>query len=98
MLSYEFDAYTRFNSYSLYTNPLCIIAGMGSGALGAVAVSTLINGTLILRDALHGPIAGAIVVGASSLYIASPIFAIISGFTGGVVQSLIQNIFEKTSI
>ncbi|MFM7853748.1 MAG: hypothetical protein ACKO96_17950, partial [Flammeovirgaceae bacterium] len=51
-----------------------------------------------MRDVLHGPIAGAIVVGASSLYITYPLFAIISGFTGGLAQSFIQNFFEKGSM
>lgn len=95
LLSYEIDAYTRYNSYSPYTNPVCIIIGMGSGLIGAMFVSLLINGTLILRDALHGPIAGAIVVGASSLYITIPTYAFVAGASGGIIQALIQNLVEK---
>jgi len=66
---------------------------LGSGAVGSLATSTIINGNLILRDIIHGPIAGAIVVGASSLYIVSPLYALIAGFAGGVFQAAIQNIF-----
>jgi hypothetical protein len=50
---------------------------------------------LIIRDALHGPIAGAIVVGASSLYISNPVYAFVAGAAGGIIQSLIQNLIEK---
>lgn len=42
---------------------------------------------------MHGPIAGAIVVGASSLYIVNPLYAMIAGVAGGVFQTAIQNIF-----
>ena len=68
---------------------------MGAGVIGAIIGSSLINGSIIARDTLHGPIAGAIVVGASSLFITNPVFAFIAGFSGGFVQSLIQNIIEK---
>lgn len=95
LLSYEIDSYTRYNSHSPYTNPVSVIIGMGSGLIGAMFISLLINGTLILRDALHGPIAGAIVVGASSLYITNPTFAFVAGASGGIIQSLIQNLVEK---
>lgn len=44
---------------------------------------------------MHGPIAGAIVVGASSLYITNPVYAFVAGATGGLSQSLIQNLIEK---
>jgi len=98
ILSYETDGYTRYNSHSFYTNPLCIIIAMGAGTLGSIIISSIINGTIILRDLLHGPIAGAIAVGASSLYISYPIYIIVSGLIGGIVQAFIQNAFEKNTI
>lgn len=70
---------------------------MGAGAIGAIMISTLINGYLIARDAIHGPIAGAIACGASSLYITNPVYAFIAGITGGICQSFIQNIIEKNA-
>ncbi len=68
---------------------------MGAGAIGGILGSMLINGYLIARDALHGPIAGAIAVGASSLYIAAPVYAFVAGAAGGIIQSFIQNLIEK---
>jgi hypothetical protein len=71
---------------------------MGAGTLGAMSISCLINGVLIARDALHGPVAGAIAVGASSLFIANPTYALVAGATGGIIQSLLQNFVERTFI
>ena len=55
------------------------------------------NGIIIFRDLIHGIIAGAIVVGASSLYISNPIYAIVAGVTGGIIQTLIQNVMERSA-
>jgi hypothetical protein len=64
---------------------------MGASTLGAIFVSTLINGQIIARDVIHGPIAGAIAVGASSLYITTPVWAIVAGCGSGIIQAFIQN-------
>jgi ammonia channel protein AmtB len=68
---------------------------MGAGAISALMVSCLINGYIITRDLTHGTIAGAISVGASSLYITTPVYAFIAGAAGGIIQVLIQNLIEK---
>ena len=44
LLSYEFDSYSRYNNFSPYTNPACVIVAMGSGTIGAMIVSILIHG------------------------------------------------------
>lgn len=68
---------------------------MGAGAISATSISYLINGYLISRDAIHGPIAGAIAVGASSLYVTNPVYAFVAGAGAGIIQTIIQNLFEK---
>jgi hypothetical protein len=68
---------------------------MGAAVIGALCISALINGNLILRDIIHAPIAGGIVVGSASMFIANPLYAMVAGFTAGIVQSLIQNVIEK---
>ncbi len=98
LLAYEIDAYSRYNQYSPYTNPISIIAAMGAGGIGAIMSSLLINGNIIARDAIHGPIAGAIACGASSLYITNPVYAFLAGCAGGISQALIQNFIEKPAI
>lgn len=98
LLAYQIDAYSRYNQHSPYTNPVSIIAAMGAGGIGAIFTSLLINGNLIARDAIHGPIAGAIVCGASSLYITNPVYAFVAGCAGGINQAVIQNFIEKPAI
>lgn len=68
---------------------------MGAGTIGALSLSCLINGFIIARDLLHGPVAGAIAVGASSLFIANPMYALVAGAAGGIIQTLLQNIVER---
>lgn len=92
-LAYEIDAYIYFNSWATYTLPTCILLGMGAGVIGGITFSLIYNGELIIRDAIHGVIAGAIVTGASSLYLTNPGYALITGGVGGFTQSIIQNIF-----
>ena len=66
--------------------------------IGALIVSLILNGYLIARDITHGLIAGAIAVGAGSLYIMSPAFPLISGFMGGSLQTVFQNSIEKKAL
>jgi ammonia channel protein AmtB len=96
-LTYEIDSYIYAHDYSTYTNPLNLILAMGAGAIGAILMSLLINGKIIARDAVHGPIAGAISVGASTLYITAPHWALVAGCAGGLIQSLIQNLIERSA-
>lgn len=65
---------------------------MGASVGGAFCISTLIHGNVIIRDIIHGPIAGGIVVGSSSFFITNPVYALVGGFTAGAVQSVIQSI------
>ena len=71
---------------------------MSAGITGSISYSALHNGSIIVRDVTHGIVAGAIAVGASSLYIIRPIYALIPGFVGGLIQALIQNVIEKNVI
>lgn len=95
-LAYEVDAYIFFNSYSSYVNPLCIILGMAAGAIGSAILSGIANDCFIPRDIIHGPIAGAVAVGTSSLYITHPVYALVAGLAGGLIQGIIQNAIEKS--
>lgn len=68
---------------------------MGAALIGAYSISSIINGNPIGRDMIHAPIAGGIVVGAASFFITNPVYAIVAGFTAGVVQCIIQNAIES---
>lgn len=75
--------------------PTSLVVGMGASVLGAICLSSLINGFVIVRDVVHAPIAGGIVVGSASTFIANPVYALVAGFTAGLVQAFIQNVIER---
>jgi hypothetical protein len=64
---------------------------MAASLIGSSMVSMLINEQIIIRDLVHAPIAGGIVVGSASFFIANPVYALVAGFAAGVLQALIQN-------
>jgi hypothetical protein len=80
-----------FNTFYLYSGPTSLLLGMGASLVSAICVSILVNENIIIRDVVHAPIAGGIVVGSASFFISNPVYAIVAGFTAGAVQSLIQN-------
>lgn len=91
-MAYEIDVANNFNIFNLYTAPVSIVIGMGASIVASCIVSSIINGYIIIRDIIHSPIAGGIVVGSASLFITNPVYSFIAGFAGGAVQTLIQNI------
>lgn len=95
MLSYEVDNSRKFNNFYLYTGSTSLLLGMSSSVVGALCISSLINGNIIVRDILHAPIAGGIVVGSASFFIVNPVYSLVAGFSGGAAQTLIQNLIEK---
>jgi hypothetical protein len=97
-LAFEVDGYIFFSNFSTYSLPLCLVLAMGAGVVGSVCFSLLYNGQLIVRDATHGVVAGAVASGAASLYLVSPSYALIAGGIGGLVQSFVQNTFERWGV
>jgi len=93
VLAFEIDGYIYFSSFNTFSMPLCLVLGMGAGVMGGILVSILFKGQVVVRDVTHGVVAGAIVAGASSLYLINPSYALIAGGIGGLTQALIQNTF-----
>ena len=46
------------------------------------------KGGLVVRHLVYGPIAGAIIGGASSYYTSNPVYAIVVGVLGGIIQTI----------
>jgi len=92
VLAYDIDSFNPYKIYHLYNGPLSVIIGMAASLLGAYCISSLLNGNVIVRDLIHAPIAGGIVVGSASFYITNPVYAMVAGFTAGIIQTLIQNL------
>lgn len=95
LLAHEVDVYNSFNLFNLYNGPISVVVGMGASLIGAFCSSSFFNGNVIARDIIHAPIAGGIVVGAASMFITNPTYALVAGFTAGVVQTSIHNIIQK---
>jgi len=70
---------------------------MGTSVVAAMLWSSMINGTIIARDVIHAPIAGAIISGSACFFAVNPCQPIITGFIGGTIQTLIQNYIEKSN-
>ena len=49
----------------------------------------------MIRDFVHGPLAGIIVGGVSSYFTANLAMSLISGLIGGALQSILSNALEK---
>lgn len=96
-LAYEADAYMYQNTFIAYTATATIVLAMGAGVCGSMIFSMVFNGYLVLRDATHGALAGAIATGAASLYIVNPAWAIITGLLAGLLQGFLQCLVEKRS-
>jgi hypothetical protein len=92
-LSLDPDAYTPINPFSINNSTLSLVLAMSAGVFGAFSATTFINGRIVIRDIVNSPIAGGIVAGSASFFITNPVYAVIAGFTGGLVQTLIQNSF-----
>ena len=92
LMAIDIDSYIFQNKFAPYISPLILILAVAAGITTSTCLSAILNGYLIVRDVTHGAIAGAIVVGAGSLYIWNPSFALLSGIIGGTIQTLIQNL------
>lgn len=90
-LSFDVEKTNPFNKFYLNTGALSVLLGMAAALAGSFCITVLINGEIIIRDIVHAPIAGGIVVGSASFFITNPVYAIVAGFAGGVIQTFIQN-------
>lgn len=94
VLAFAIDSYTEYSAFNVYTNPMLVALAMGAGGVTAAGVSSIANGYLVVRDVTHGIVAGAVAVGAASLYITDPIYGLLSGAIAGLFQGIIQACFE----
>ena len=90
-LAFDIDAYIYQNVFAPYISTAIVVLSMGSGIIAALIFTLFINGYVVVRDLTHGLVAGAVSVGAGSLYIFTPGYSIITGFVSGFLQTVIQN-------
>jgi hypothetical protein len=49
-------------------------------------------GRPVVRHLVYGPVAGAVIGGASSYYNSNPVYAILVGVVGGILQTIFMSI------
>lgn len=82
-------------SLFIYTNAgISTLFCISAAVVAAIGFSLLINGKLEFRDIITAPIAGGVIIGASSTYIYNPLQSLLLGSGAGILQVLF-NIIEK---
>ena len=90
----EFDSRAT-SSFQLYTVPILIFFGMAASTLVSIGISSIINHSILVRDAVQGPLAGAIAVASAAYFITNPVYALVIGCVAGAIQTVWQNYVEK---
>lgn len=91
-LIYDWHETDLVNPFSLYTPVLCVILSISASTLCSVALGLIFYGNFIVRHLVYGPIAGAVIGGASSYYTSNPVYAIVVGLTGGLLQTIFMSL------
>lgn len=80
------------NDFLSYTPTLCLIFSSSAGLIGALSISLITGRKPNVRTFIHGPIAGSIIGGTSSLFTANLAYCIGVGLFGGSLQSAIHHL------
>jgi hypothetical protein len=78
--------------FSKYTPVLCILLSISGSTIASMALGLIFYGRPIVRHLVYGPIAGAVIGGASSYYTSNPVYAIVVGVAGGLLQTIFMTI------
>lgn len=85
----------NLNPYLYYTPVLCVILSVSGSTLTTIALGLIFKGRLVVRHLVYGPVAGAIIGGASSYYISNPVYATLIGCIGGIMQTIFMLIKQN---
>lgn len=83
---------TLTNPFSNYTPILCVIFSISASTISSIALGMIFYGRPIVRHLVYGPIAGAVIGGASSFYTSNPVYALVVGATGGMLMTIFMSI------
>lgn len=83
------------NKFLRYTSIICVILSIAASTLTTISISLISKGALIVRHLVYGPIAGAVIGGASAYYTTNPVYAIVIGVIGGIIQTICMLIKES---
>ena len=82
--------------HTMYTAPYAIMFAVAASTLSSVMVSVLFNRNIGPKDMIYGSVAGIVISSTASYYITNPVYAILIGFIGGVIQTIFNNTVEKS--
>lgn len=80
------------NEISNYVPILCVVFSVSGSTLACMALGLIFYGRPIVRHLVYGPVAGAVIGGASSYYTSNPVYAIVVGVAGGMLQAIFMSI------
>lgn len=83
---------------AIYTTPITVLYGLASSTIMAISTSFVLNEKLMIRDILHGPVAGGITVASAGYYITNPVWGILIGSVAGIIQPVINYFEHKHSL
>ncbi len=89
------DKDSSVNQFLTYTPTLCVILSSSSGFIGGLSISLILGRKPSVRNFIHGPVAGAIIGGASSYFTTNLAWCLGIGLFGGCLQTGVQHIFER---
>jgi hypothetical protein len=61
---------------------------ISGSTLATISVGLIAKRGLVIRHLVYGPVAGAIMGGASSYYTSNPVYALVVGVAGGALQTI----------
>jgi hypothetical protein len=83
---------TTTNLFSYFVPILCVILSISGSTLASIGMGLIFYGQPIVRHLVYGPVAGAVIGGASSYYTSNPVYAIVVGVVGGMLQTIFMSI------
>lgn len=79
-------------THAIYTGPYTVWYSLAAATITSFAMSALLNGGLVIRDIVYGPIAGGVIASSASYYVTNPVYGILIGIIAGIVQILAMNL------
>ncbi len=80
------------NAILNYVPILCVFLSISGSTISSMALGLIFYGRPIVRHLVYGPVAGAVIGGASSYYTSNPVYAIVVGVAGGMLQTIFMSI------
>lgn len=82
---------TAIATHTAYTSAYTVMYSLAAAVITSYAVSVMLNGGLAIRDIVYGPVAGGVIASSAAYYVTTPVYGILMGIIGAVVQVVVMN-------